>query len=74
MRATTKYFYVVIALFMVQIFLGSMTAHYSVEGRDFFGIPLSKILPYTVLRSWHTQLSVLWIATAWLATGLYIAR
>ncbi|MEG0262809.1 nitric-oxide reductase large subunit [Citrobacter freundii] len=73
MRATTKYFYVVIALFMVQIFLGSMTAHYSVEGQDFFGIPLSKILPYTVLRSWHTQLSVLWIATAWLATGLYIA-
>ncbi len=73
MRATTKYFYVVIALFLVQILLGSMTAHYAVEGQDFFGIPLSRILPYTVLRSWHTQLSVLWIATAWLATGLYIA-
>jgi Nitric oxide reductase large subunit len=73
MRATTKYFYVVIALFLVQILFGSLTAHYAVEGQDFFGIPLSRILPYTVLRSWHTQLSVLWIATAWLATGLYIA-
>lgn len=73
MRATAKYFYVVIALFLVQILLGSLTAHYAVEGQDFFGIPLSRILPYTVLRSWHTQLSVLWIATAWLATGLYIA-
>jgi nitric oxide reductase subunit B len=26
-----------------------------------------------VTRTWHTQLAVFWIATAWLATGLYIA-
>ncbi len=32
-----------------------------------------RMLPYTVTRSWHLQLAVLWIATAWLATGLYIA-
>jgi nitric oxide reductase subunit B len=31
------------------------------------------VLPYSLTRSWHTQLAVLWIATAWLGTGLYIA-
>lgn len=72
-RATMKYFYTVIALFLAQIFLGAITAHYAVEGQDFYGFPLSEYLPYSVTRTWHTQLAVFWIATAWLATGLYIA-
>jgi len=73
MRATLKYFYVVIALLLVQVAMGVVTAHYAVEGEGFFGIPLAQILPYTVSRTIHTQFAVLWIATAWLATGLYIA-
>jgi nitric oxide reductase subunit B len=72
MRATAKYFWLVIALFLTQILLGALTAHYQVEGHDFYGIALSEILPYSLTRTWHTQLSVLWIATAWLGTGLYI--
>jgi nitric oxide reductase subunit B len=73
MRATGKYFATVIALFLVQIGLGAVTAHYGVEGQDFYGFPIAKYLPYAVTRTWHTQLAVFWIATAWLATGLYIA-
>ncbi|ANK82038.1 MAG: nitric oxide reductase large subunit [Rhizobiales bacterium NRL2] len=73
MRATAKYFWTVIALFCGQIALGAITAHYAVEGHDFYGYPLSEILPYAVTRTWHTQLAVFWIATAWLATGLYLA-
>jgi nitric oxide reductase subunit B len=73
MKATRKYFFVVIALILVQIAMGAITAHYAVEGQSFFGIPLAQILPYTVSRSIHTQFGVFWIATAWLATGLYIA-
>lgn len=72
MRATAKYFWLVIALFLVQILLGATTAHYQVEGQDAYGFALSEVLPYSLTRSWHTQLAVLWIATAWLATGLYI--
>ncbi len=72
MRATAKYFWVVVALFLVQILLGAFTAHYQVEGHDFYGINLSEFLPYSLTRSWHTQLAVLWIATAWLGMGLYI--
>ncbi|GAB3374031.1 nitric-oxide reductase large subunit [Lysobacter rhizosphaerae] len=73
MRATAKYFWVVLALFLVQILLGAMTAHYQVEGQVAYGFNLSNILPYSITRTWHTQLAVLWIAVAWLATGLYIA-
>jgi nitric oxide reductase subunit B len=57
----------------VQILLGVITAHYGVEGGGFYGIPLAKVLPYTVTRTWHLQLGIFWIATAWLAAGLYIA-
>jgi nitric oxide reductase subunit B len=73
MRAVEKYFWTAGALFLAQIGLGGLTAHYGVEGAGFYGIPLGEYLPYAVTRSWHTQLSIFWIATAWLATGLYIA-
>src|SRR5581483_4766570 len=72
-RATIKYFIVVTALIVVQILLGAVTAHYGVEGDGFYGIPLAKILPYAITRTWHTQVGIFWIATSWLATGLFIA-
>src|SRR4029453_13964229 len=72
MRATAKYFWVVLALFLTQILLGAITAHYSVEGQQLYGMPLADVLAYSLTRTWHTQLAVLWIATAWLGTGLYI--
>ncbi len=70
--ATLKYFYVVTALILAQITLGVVTAHYGVEGDGFYGIPLSQWLPYSVARTWHVQLGLFWIATAWLAAGLFI--
>ena len=73
MRATAKYFWAVTVLIAVQVALGVLTAHYTIEGQHLYGIPLAKILPYAVSRTWHTQLSVLWIATTWLAAGLYFA-
>jgi len=72
-RATVKYFWVVCALVVVQILVGVITAHYGVEGNGFYGIPLAKYLPYSVARTWHVQLGIFWIATAWLAAGLAIA-
>jgi len=72
MRATAKYFWLVIALFLTQILLGAITAHYQVEGQEAYGFQLADVLPYSLTRTWHTQLAVLWIATAWLGMGLYI--
>jgi nitric oxide reductase subunit B len=73
MKATRKYFFVVIGLMLLQIAMGVVTAHYAVEGQSFFGLPLGEVLPYVVSRTVHTQVGIFWIATAWLATGLYIA-
>ncbi|MFC5440170.1 nitric-oxide reductase large subunit [Rhodanobacter ginsenosidimutans] len=73
MKATAKYFWTVLALFLAQILLGATTAHYQVEGQEAYGFALANYLPYSLTRTWHTELAVLWIATAWLATGLYIA-
>jgi nitric oxide reductase subunit B len=72
-RATVKYFWTVAGLALLQIVTGVITAHYGVEGSAFYGIKIDDYLPYTVTRTWHTQLGILWIATAWLAAGLYIA-
>jgi nitric oxide reductase subunit B len=72
-KATVKYFLVVSLLFLLQIVMGVITAHYGVEGGGFYGIPLQDYLPYVVTRTWHTQLGIFWIATAWLAAGLFIA-
>jgi nitric oxide reductase subunit B len=71
-RATIKYFWVVSALILLQMLLGVLTAHYGVEGDAFYGFPLSDWLPYSVTRTWHVQLGLFWIATAWLAAGLFI--
>ena len=73
MRATAKYFWVVMALFVGQVLLGIVTAHYQVEGQGLYGLPFAEWLPYAITRTWHTQLAVLWIAVAWLAAGLYVA-
>jgi nitric oxide reductase subunit B len=71
-RATMKYFFVVVILWGVQIAMGILTAHYAVEGSGFYGFPLDRYLPYAVTRTWHLQLALFWIATSWLATGLYV--
>ena len=73
MRATLKYFWTVTALIVAQVGLGVVTAHYGVEGNGFYGIPLAQWLPYAVTRTWHLQLGIFWIATAWLAAGLFVA-
>ena len=73
MRGVVKYIWIVAVLLGLQILLGAVTAHYAVEGHEFYGIPLAEIAPYALTRTWHVQLAVLWIATAWLGAGLYLA-
>ena len=71
-KATLAYFFVAIALFVLQVVLGSVTGHFTVEGTSFFGIPIGDILPYAAVRTWHVQLAVFFIATCFLAAGLFI--
>ncbi|MGE3609292.1 MAG: nitric-oxide reductase large subunit [Bacteriovoracaceae bacterium] len=73
MNALWKYWVTVVALFIFQIGLGGLIAHYTVEGQDFYGIALSKYLPYSIVRTWHIQVALFWIATSFLAAGLFLA-
>ncbi|WP_298017749.1 nitric-oxide reductase large subunit [uncultured Castellaniella sp.] len=72
-RALGKYLFLVVALFVSQIFIGGFTAHYTVEGQTFYGINVSQWLPYSLVRTWHVQAALFWIATGFLAVGLFVA-
>ncbi len=67
------YFAVVALLFLAQAAMGGVIAHYRVEPGAFYGFDLARILPYNLARTWHLQLAVFWIATAWVAGGLFLA-
>ncbi|WP_366186643.1 nitric-oxide reductase large subunit [Flavobacterium ovatum] len=72
-KAVLKYFLIICFLIALQVVLGIITVHYTVEGQAFFGFEISQFLPYSITRTWHTQLAVFWIAATWLATGLFLA-
>jgi nitric oxide reductase subunit B len=71
--ATGKFFVVVAGLFMLQGLAGGALAHYRVEPGAFYGIDIASFLPYNLLRTWHLQLAIFWVATAWVAGGLFLA-
>lgn len=72
-RSLGKYLCLVVALFVFQVFIGGLTAHYTVEGQKFYGVDLSAWLPYSLSRTWHLQAALFWIATGLLAGGLFLA-
>ncbi|WP_077728198.1 nitric-oxide reductase large subunit [Methylocaldum sp. 14B] len=72
-RALGKYLFLVVALFSFQVLLGGLTAHYTVEGQEFYGLDISRWLPYSLARTWHIQSALFWIATGFLAAGLFLA-
>jgi len=60
------------ALFLMQTLLGGATQHYRAEITNFFGIDLARILPFNIARTWHVQLSLLWVSTSFLAAGIFL--
>lgn len=73
-RALVKFFVVVALLFLAQTLVGGATAHYRAEPGSFYGIPLEKFLPSNLLRTWHLQTAIFWIATAYVAAALFLGR
>ncbi len=72
-RSLGKYLFLVVALFVFQVFIGGFTAHYTIEGQTFYGIDVSQWFPYALTRTWHIQSALFWIATGFLAAGLFLA-
>jgi nitric oxide reductase subunit B len=72
-RATVWFFLVMTVLFLLQALLGGATQHYRAELSNFFGMDLARLLPFNVARTWHVQLAIFWVATSYLAAGIFLA-
>lgn len=72
-RAVVWYFLVVAGLFLLQGLLGGANAHYHVEPEGFYGLDLGRWLPYNLSRMWHLQLALFFVASAYLAMGIFLA-
>ena len=72
-RATAWFFFVMALLFLMQALLGGATQHYRAELSNFFGIDLAQVLPFNIARTWHLQLAIFWVATSFLAAGIFLA-
>jgi len=73
-RKTVKYFFVVSALFLLQIAVGALMAHYTVHPDSFFGWKsVANFIPYSWVKTWHLQLAVFWIAVSWIGFTLFVA-
>lgn len=72
-RAVIKYFLIVGVLVLAQGALGSLVAHYRADPASFYGLDLSRIFPSNLARTWHLQLALFWIATAYVAGALFLA-
>lgn len=71
---TGKFFLVVVLLFLIQAAFGGLLAHYYSEPNNFYGMNfIADLFPFNIAKSYHLQLAILWIATAWLGMGIYVA-
>src|SRR5919204_67696 len=72
-RATAWFFFAMAALFLVQTLVGAAAEHYRADLTTFFGINLAKAFPYNLVRTWHVQLAIFWVATSFVAAGIFLA-
>ena len=72
-RACAAFFAVMSVLFLIQTLTGGASEHYRAELSNFFGIDLAVIFPFNLMRTWHIQLSIFWVATSFLAAGIFLA-
>lgn len=71
-RALVKFFVIVALVFMLQTLVGAALGHYRAEPGNFYGLPLEKIFPSNLLRTWHLQSAIMWIATSYVAAALFL--
>lgn len=67
-RATYKFFAFAIVLFLCQVLAGTLASMDFVRP---FGISLGSIIPFTVLRSYHTMLQIYWFFMCWVGYTIF---
>ena len=73
-QATLKYMVVAAILLLAQTLFGAGVAHYRADPGTFYGIDLSRYFPSNLLRTWHLQSAIFWIATSYVAGALFVAE
>lgn len=73
-NALVKFFVVVALLLLAQALVGGAVAHYRADPGSFYGFQLESIFPSNLMRTWHLQLAIFWIATAYVAAALFLGR
>jgi len=77
-RAALRFVPVAAGLFLAQVLLGGLLAHFYIERAGFFGIEelfgvhILQALPFALAKTWHIDLGILWIAATWLGAGLFL--
>jgi nitric oxide reductase subunit B len=77
-EAAVRFIPVAVLLFVGQVMLGGLLAHYYVERDAFFGLTevfgvnVLRALPFAIAKTWHIDLGILWIAALWLGAGLFL--
>jgi nitric oxide reductase subunit B len=72
-RACAWFFFTMAALFVIQTLVGAASQHYRAELDSFFGIDLAAAFPFNLMRTWHVQLAIFWVATSFVAAGIFLA-
>lgn len=72
-RACAWFFLVMAALFLIQVMVGAAAQHYRADLEGFFGIDIAQALPFNLVRTWHVQLAIFFVATAFVAAGIFLA-
>jgi len=73
-RALVKFYVVVALVFLFQTLVGGATAHYRADPGSFYGFQLETIFPSNLMRTWHLQSAIMWIATSYVAAALFLGR
>ncbi|MCU4716941.1 nitric-oxide reductase large subunit [Halapricum hydrolyticum] len=77
-RSALRFIPIAAVLFLGQVLLGGLLAHFYIERDAFFGIgellgfDILQWLPFAIAKTWHIDLGILWIAVTWLGAGLFL--
>ncbi len=72
-RSTIKFILVAVLILLVQTLAGGALAHYFAESKGFSQFNLPSLISSNILRTWHLQSGILWIATAYVGGGLFLS-
>jgi nitric oxide reductase subunit B len=71
-RATAYFFLAMAGLFLLQTLVGAASQHYRADLGGFFGIDIAQALPFNLVRTWHVQLAIFFVATSFVAAGIFL--